>query len=401
MADPSGYVVAHLEIDYLSPLTRNDEAVRGGFVRGTGRHEQPDARARPLHARDGRVVARGRIGRGAPRRGRWPVAAPGRARAGAGRGAAAVTSGRGAGGPGTLVPVGRGARQPAHRSRRPPPRRPVVDRGQPRASARARGDLLRRSWRPRLARAARGRPADVHRLARRPRRAAARRARQRGRRGAVPRRPSAASTSAGWSGARTWTSCRSQRQENRHLGEEINAAGGECLLDMRVRPGGSHHQKFVVLRHPGRPELDVAFVGGIDLCHSRRDDADHRGDPQPQPMAAVYGDRPPWHDVQLAMTRARRRRRRDRRSGSGGTTPQPLSRNPLRWLARPGPPGRAGRADRAAARSCPTRQPTGDRTRCSCCAPTRTARRGYPFAPAGRAQRRPRLQQGARRGPGG
>jgi phosphatidylserine/phosphatidylglycerophosphate/cardiolipin synthase-like enzyme len=90
-------------------------------------------------------------------------------------------------------------------------------------------------------------------------------------------------------------------QENRHLGEEINAAGGECLLDMRVRPGGSHHQKFVVLRHPGRPELDIAFVGGIDLCHSRRDDAEHRGDVQRQPMAKVYGDRPPWHDIQLAL----------------------------------------------------------------------------------------------------
>lgn len=90
-------------------------------------------------------------------------------------------------------------------------------------------------------------------------------------------------------------------QENRHLGEEIDAAGGQCLLDQRVRPGGSHHQKFVVLRHPGRPELDVAFVGGIDLCHSRNDDAEHGGDPQRQPMAAVYGDRPPWHDVQLAI----------------------------------------------------------------------------------------------------
>jgi phosphatidylserine/phosphatidylglycerophosphate/cardiolipin synthase-like enzyme len=90
-------------------------------------------------------------------------------------------------------------------------------------------------------------------------------------------------------------------QENRHLGEEIEAAGGECLRDMRVRPGGSHHQKFVVLRHPGRPELDVAFAGGIDLCHSRRDDASHRGDEQRQPMAAIYGDRPPWHDAQLAI----------------------------------------------------------------------------------------------------
>lgn len=90
-------------------------------------------------------------------------------------------------------------------------------------------------------------------------------------------------------------------QENRHLGEEINAAGGECVRDMRVLPGGSHHQKFVVLRHPGRPELDVAFAGGIDLCHSRNDDASHGGDRQRQPMAAAYGDRPPWHDAQLAI----------------------------------------------------------------------------------------------------
>jgi phosphatidylserine/phosphatidylglycerophosphate/cardiolipin synthase-like enzyme len=90
-------------------------------------------------------------------------------------------------------------------------------------------------------------------------------------------------------------------QENRHLGEDIEAAGGECLRDMRVRPGGSHHQKFVVLRHPGRPELDVAFVGGIDLCHSRLDGPDHHGDAQRQPMAQVYGPRPPWHDLQIAL----------------------------------------------------------------------------------------------------
>ena len=29
--DPSGYVVAHLEIDYLSSLTRDEDAVRGEF----------------------------------------------------------------------------------------------------------------------------------------------------------------------------------------------------------------------------------------------------------------------------------------------------------------------------------------------------------------------------------
>ena len=67
---------------------------------------------------------------------------------------------------------------------------------------------------------------------------------------------------------------------NRHLGVEVNAAGGEILLDQRVRLGGSHHQKLVVIRHVTRPERDIAFVGGIDLCHSRRDDISHSGDPQ-------------------------------------------------------------------------------------------------------------------------
>ena len=73
------------------------------------------------------------------------------------------------------------------------------------------------------------------------------------------------------------------------------------LLDQRVRFGGSHHQKLVVIRHPGAPERDVAFAGGIDLCHSRRDDASHRGDRQAVQMAKQYGEHPPWHDVQLRV----------------------------------------------------------------------------------------------------
>jgi phosphatidylserine/phosphatidylglycerophosphate/cardiolipin synthase-like enzyme len=90
-------------------------------------------------------------------------------------------------------------------------------------------------------------------------------------------------------------------EQNRRLGAEIEEAGGECLLDMRVRPGGSHHQKLVVIRHPGRPELDIAYVGGIDLCHSRRDDRDHDGDEQTDELSEPYGDTPPWHDVQVAV----------------------------------------------------------------------------------------------------
>ncbi|WP_084960977.1 phospholipase D family protein [Thermoactinospora rubra] len=89
--------------------------------------------------------------------------------------------------------------------------------------------------------------------------------------------------------------------ENRHLGEDIEAAGGQALLDTRVRAGGSHHQKFVIIRHDRRPQDDVAFVGGIDLCHSRRDTAEHLGDPQAAPMPKVYGPRPPWHDAQVAI----------------------------------------------------------------------------------------------------
>ncbi|MGZ4648120.1 MAG: phospholipase D family protein [Blastococcus sp.] len=91
------------------------------------------------------------------------------------------------------------------------------------------------------------------------------------------------------------------KEENRALDREIEDAGGEVILDQRVRRGGSHHQKFVVLRHAGEPEQDVAFAGGIDLCHSRRDDSEHGGDPQAQEMSKAYGPNPPWHDVQLEL----------------------------------------------------------------------------------------------------
>jgi phosphatidylserine/phosphatidylglycerophosphate/cardiolipin synthase-like enzyme len=90
-------------------------------------------------------------------------------------------------------------------------------------------------------------------------------------------------------------------EENQHLGEAIEGAGGEVLLDQRVRIGGSHHQKLVVIRHPDAPERDVAFAGGIDLCHSRRDDETHRGDRQAVRMSKRYSEHPPWHDVQLRL----------------------------------------------------------------------------------------------------
>lgn len=98
-----------------------------------------------------------------------------------------------------------------------------------------------------------------------------------------------------------WDKLAYSQAENRSLADRIRKAGGEVLLDMRVLPLGSHHQKFVVLRHPGREQLDTAFVGGIDLCHTRNDDSEHAGDPQSVRMAPWWGPTPPWHDAMLQV----------------------------------------------------------------------------------------------------
>ena len=167
--------------------------------------------------------------------------------------------------------------------------------------------------------------------------------------------------------------------ENRDLSDDIEAEGGEVLLDQRVRPLGSHHQKFVVIRHPGRPEGDVAFLGGIDLAHGRRDDADHSGDPQRQRFAKGYGTRPAWHDVQVELRGPAVRDVEDV-FRERWEDPAPLSRMPWHFLpdlARgedlhadhlpdplPDPP-RAGTCAVQLLRTYPNRRP------------------GYPFAPHG------------------
>jgi phosphatidylserine/phosphatidylglycerophosphate/cardiolipin synthase-like enzyme len=174
-----------------------------------------------------------------------------------------------------------------------------------------------------------------------------------------------------------WDKLQFSQDENRHLGEEIEEAGGECLLDMRVRPGGCHHQKLVVLRHRDRPELDVAYVGGIDLCHSRNDDETHEGDPQAVSMSTVYGPRPPWHDVQAAI-RGPAVAQVDDVFRQRWTDPTPLARNPIARLhdlltgtdtrpgrlpPRPSVPAPRGRLTVQLLRTYPPR--------------------GYPFAPEG------------------
>ena len=120
-------------------------------------------------------------------------------------------------------------------------------------------------------------------------------------------------------------------EEPRRSRAPVNEAGGQVLLDHRVRRGGSHHQKLVVVQHDD-PARDVAFVGGIDLCHGRRDDRRHLGDPA--------GGRARRRALRRAAAVARPAARAARsrrsttsraRSPSGGDDPNPLdTRNPLR-----------------------------------------------------------------------
>ncbi len=88
--------------------------------------------------------------------------------------------------------------------------------------------------------------------------------------------------------------------QNRRLAADLRAAGGEVLLDQRIRPLGSHHQKLVVIRHHTDAGDDVAFVGGIDLVLGARDDIVHRGDPQSAAAGDAY-TRSPRHDAQVEL----------------------------------------------------------------------------------------------------
>ena len=150
---------------------------------------------------------------------------------------------------------------------------------------------------------------------------------------------------------------------------------------------GSHHQKLVLLRHPGPRGGDVAFVGGIDLCHGRRDDERHRGDPQAPSDRRPVRRRPPWHDVQLEV--------RGPAVGDLAHTfrerwddPTPLDhRNPWRALLARAPASPAPRAAPAE-----PADPAGGRprTRCRSCAPIR---------PSARRTRSPRRASAASPGP--
>jgi phosphatidylserine/phosphatidylglycerophosphate/cardiolipin synthase-like enzyme len=178
--------------------------------------------------------------------------------------------------------------------------------------------------------------------------------------------------------------------EHRDLGEDLQALGADVLLDMRVRQNGAHHQKFVVIRYGYAPEHDVAFVGGIDLCHGRRDDACHAGDPQADEIAAEYGPRPPWHDVQVAIhgpaVHDVETVFRERWEDSCPTTGIRSAAYAMRC------PSSTTSANRCRRRHRRPRPPTAARTPCNCCAPTRGwGRAGSTISRATASGRWPRV----------
>jgi phosphatidylserine/phosphatidylglycerophosphate/cardiolipin synthase-like enzyme len=170
-------------------------------------------------------------------------------------------------------------------------------------------------------------------------------------------------------------------EEQTELARIVSAAGGTVLLDERVRRAGSHHQKLVVIHRPSDPDADVAFVGGIDLCHGRRDDGAHLGDPQAEHLDRRYGERAPWHDVHaMAAGPAVGQLLETFRERWNDPTPLERQNSPLGWV----------RMRSAREQTVRDPLPSLDRAPAACgthavqVLRTYPAKRpGYPFAPKG------------------
>ena len=183
--------------------------------------------------------------------------------------------------------------------------------------------------------------------------------------------------------------------ENRRLGAEIEAAGGCCLLDMRVRFGGSHHQKFVVIRHgAGRrgrrttwrssaastcatADATTSATGAIRNASRwpRSTETGRHGMTRRSPFAG-----PAVGDLEYVVPRALAR-------------PAAARAGAVAAHRRPGQRRATSAQDR-----CPTSRPTRRRsapTPCRSCAPIPKRLHPLPVRTGRRAQRRPRVPQGA------
>ena len=207
-------------------------------------------------------------------------------------------------------------------------------RGQPGGAADPRRDLLRPPGH-RGRGAGPGRLPVLHRLARRPRPEVARRRADRrrvvlhGRRARCRRQGTDVALASGQ--ARRTARRRTSISARRSSGPAVR-----CCSISGSGIGGSHHQKLVVIRHPGRTRARRRVRRRhrpVPLAAATT--TSHRGDPQAVRMSERYGEHPPWHDVQLRLRGPGRRR-------AGHHVP--------RTLERPGAAGHAVAA-RVAART--------------------------------------------------
>jgi hypothetical protein len=136
--------------------------------------------------------------------------------------------------------------------------------------------------------------------------------------------------------------------ENRQMIEALQANDAEAVLDMRVRTGGSHHQKLVVIRFQSRPERDIAWAGSTSATLAAM-----------TPGTLVIRSRSPW--------------------------PRCTGRHPRGMMCRPRSPVPGYMTWRRCSENAGRIQPRSAATRCADCAigwPARTpARTRYPRRP--------------------
>ena len=167
-----------------------------------------------------------------------------------------------------------------------------------------------------------------------------------------------------------------QVKQNRTFAGDVNAAGGQVLLDQRVRASGCHHQKLVVIRHAG-PPATTSRSSAASTCATAAATTPPTTATRSRSRSTTSTTAPPWHDMQVEMRGPAVRDVEDafrergttplRSPGCPGTLPDRIRRRPRRARCRRRRRTRRRRARCAVQvlRTYPHRRPR------------------YPFAPAG------------------
>ena len=113
----------------------------------------------------------------------------------------------------------------------------------------------------------------------------------------------------------------SASEENRHLGEEIDDAGGECAARHAGAPGRLAPPEVRRPPPPGPARSATSPSSAASTCATAAATTPSTAATRRRSRwPPVYGETPPWHDVQLADPRAGRRTTSRPSSASGGRT---------------------------------------------------------------------------------